>query len=116
MPGRLFCNWESRYWSPQDETLIPFVAPAVKVSGRLGIGARHDDSRDLHDVELQTGGVEPFDLLVHLDQHLAGLVTAFFYAGFLILDMITGNTGFNESGGSDCARVHRRHGLCRHRR
>jgi hypothetical protein len=40
----------------EDERLIALVAAAVEQRRRLGVGARHDDARHAHDVELVARG------------------------------------------------------------
>ena len=77
--------------------MITLIAVAVQQGCRFGVGACDDDPSDLHDVQLETGGVQTFDLLVNRDQDFAALVPAFFGAGLLVFDVVAGNTGFDES-------------------
>ena len=81
----------------QQEGLVALVAPALEESRRFGVGARHDDARDPHDVELQAGRVEPLDLLVFGDEDLAALVTALLGPGLLILDVVAGHADLDEA-------------------
>ena len=81
----------------QDERLIALVAAAVEQRGGLGVGARHDDARHAHDVELEARGVEALDLLVLGHQHLAALVAALLRAGLLVLDVVAGHAGLDEA-------------------
>ena len=81
----------------QQERLVALVGAAVEKVGGLGVRARHDDARHPHDVELEAGGVEALDLLVGRHQHLAALVTALLGAGALVLDVIAGHTGLDET-------------------
>ena len=81
----------------EQERLITFVGPAVDQIGRLGVGARDDDARHPHDVELEARGVEPLDLLVRGHQHLAALVAALLGARPLVLDVVTRHPVFDET-------------------
>ena len=82
---------------PEQERLIAFVGPAVDEVGGFCVRAGDDDAGHLHDVELEARGVETLDLLIGRHQHLAALVTALLGAGPLILDVIAGDTGFDEA-------------------
>ena len=55
--------------------------PSSSVRG-LGVGAGDQDPGDAHDVELQPRGVQPLDLLVARDKHLAAWWPHFFAPGF----------------------------------
>ena len=81
----------------EQERLIALVGTAVDQVGRLGVGARHDDPGHAHDVELEPRGVETLDLLIRRHQHLAALMTALLGAGTLVLDVVPGHAGFDES-------------------
>ena len=82
---------------PEQEGLVALIGAAVDQVGRLGIGARHDDAGNRHDVQLEAGGVEPLDLLVGRDQHLAALVAALLGSGSLVLDVVAGYPRLDES-------------------
>jgi hypothetical protein len=81
----------------ENERLVALVAPTVEQRRRLGVGARHDDARHAHDVELEARRVEPLDLLVRSDEHLAALVAALLGAGPLVLDVVAGDAGLDET-------------------
>ena len=83
--------------SAKNERLVALVRPAVDESRRLGIGSGDDDTGHPHDVELETRRVEPIDLFVLGDEHLAALVAAFLDARLLVLDVVTGNADFDEA-------------------
>ena len=100
----------------EEERLVALVGTAVEQVGRLGVGARHDDAGDSHDVELEARGVQPLVLLVLRDQHLAALVAALLRARALVLDVVARDAGLHEDGGSGCERAGRRRGRCRRRR
>ena len=63
----------------------------------LGVGARDDDAGDVHHVELEARRVEPLDLLVGGDQHLAALVAALLGARPLVLDVVAGHARLDEA-------------------
>ena len=81
----------------EDERLIALVAAAVEQRRRLGVGARDDDPRHLHDVELEARGAQALDLLVVGDEDLAALVAALLHARLLILDVIAGDADLDEA-------------------
>src|SRR5208283_4912196 len=81
----------------QDERLVAFVRTSLQQVRRLGVGARHDDSGHVHNVQLETRGVEALDLVVLRHQHLATLVAALLNARLLVLDVITGYADFHEA-------------------
>ena len=81
----------------EEERLVALVGAAVEQVGRLGVGARHDDARHPHDVELEAGGVEALDLLVGRHQHLAALMAALLGARALVLDVVAGHAGLDEA-------------------
>src|SRR6185437_4303597 len=77
--------------------MVPLVPAAFEERGRFGVGPGHDQPGNVHDVELEAGRVEPLDLLVHADEHLAALVTAFLGAGLLVLDVVAGDANLDEA-------------------
>ncbi len=82
---------------PQNERLVPAVIVGVKQRGCLGIGSGDNDTRNPHDIELEPGGIEALDLLVHRHQDLAALVAAFFRARPLIFDMVARHADFDKT-------------------
>ncbi len=80
----------------EQERLVALVGAAVEQVGRLGVGARDDDARHPHDVELEAGGVEALDLFVGRHQHLAALMAALLGARALVLDVVSGHAGLDE--------------------
>ena len=81
----------------EQERLIALIGTAVDQVGGLGVGAGHDDSGHAHDVELEPRGVQTLDLLIRGHQHLAALVPALLRAGTLVLDVVSGHAGFDET-------------------
>ena len=81
----------------EQERLIAFVGAAVEQVGGFGVGARHDDSRHPHDVELEAGGVQALDLFVRGNQNLATLMAALLRAGALVLDVVAGHARLDET-------------------
>ena len=81
----------------EQERLIALIGAAVDQVGRLGVGAGHDDAGHTHDVELEPCGVEALDLLIRRHQHLAALMSALLGAGPLILDVVAGHAGLDET-------------------
>ena len=55
----------------EDERLVALVPTPVEQRRGLGVGASHDDPGHPHDVELEAGGVETFDLFVLGHEHVA---------------------------------------------
>ncbi len=86
-----------RVGRPQDERLVALVGAVVEERRGLGIGPGDDDPGDPHDVELQSGGIEPPVLLVLTDQDLAALVAAFLGARLLVLDVVAGHADLDET-------------------
>ena len=76
--------------------MVALVPAPLQEGGRFGVGPGHDDAGYPHDVELEAGGVQPLDLLVHADEHLAALVPALLGAGLLVLDVVAGDPGLDE--------------------
>ena len=83
--------------SPEQERLVALVRVAVDQVGRLGVGARDDDARHPHDVELEAGGVEALDLFVRRNQNLAALVTALLGARTLVFDVVARHPHLDEA-------------------
>ena len=81
----------------EQERLVTLVSAAVEQVGRLGIGARDDDARHPHDVELEAGGVEALDLFVGRHQNLAALMAALLGTRALVLDVVSRHPGFDET-------------------
>ena len=81
----------------EQEGLVAFVGAAVEQVGGLGVGARHDDARHPHDVELEACGVQALDLFVRGNQNLAALMAALLRAGPLVLDVVPGHAGLDEA-------------------
>src|SRR5687767_13640855 len=79
---------ERRVRRPEDEGLVAFVTASIEQRRRLGVRARDDEPRHLHDVELEARRGQTLDLLVLRDEDLASLVTALLHAGLLIFDVI----------------------------
>ncbi len=79
----------------EEERLVPAVAAAVQEGG--GVGAGDDNPRHPHDVELEAGGIEPLDLLVHRHQDLARLVAALLAPRLLVLDVVAGHPHLDEA-------------------
>ncbi len=80
----------------EQERLVALVGATVEQVGRLGIGARDDDARHPHDVELEACGVKTLDLFVGRHQNLAALMSALLGAGALVLDVVSGHPGLDE--------------------
>ena len=76
--------------------MITLVAPPIQQAGCFRIGARYDDSGDLHDVQLEAGRIQSLDLLVLRNQDLAALMAAFLAARLLVFDVVTGHAHFDE--------------------
>ena len=81
----------------QDERLIALVPAPLQERGRFGVGSGHDEPGHLHDVELEAGGVQPLDLLVHADEHLPSLVPALLGARLLVLDVVARDPDLDET-------------------
>ncbi len=81
----------------EDERLVALVAATVEQRRRLGVGARDDDAGHAHHVELEARRVEPLDLLVLRDEHLAALVAALLGSRALVLDVVAGDAGLDEA-------------------
>ncbi len=81
----------------EQERLVALVGTTVDQIGGLRIGARDDDARHPHDVELEAGGVEALDLFVRGDENLAALMAALLRAGTLVLDVIPGHACLDET-------------------
>ena len=80
----------------EQERLITLVGAAVEQVGCFSVGAGDDDAGHPHDVELEPGGVESFDLLVRRHQNFAALVSTLLGAGALVLDVVSGHAGLDE--------------------
>ena len=81
----------------QHEGLVALVGGAVQQRGGLGVGARHDDARHAHHVQLEAGRVETLDLLVAAHQHLAALMAALLLARALVLDVVARHADLHET-------------------
>ena len=80
----------------KDERLVAFVGPTLEKRRGLRVRPRHDDPGHPHDVELQSGGVQPLDLLLRRHEDLASLMPTLLGTRFLVLDVIAGHTGLDE--------------------
>ena len=78
-----------RVGGAQDERVIALIPAPLQERGGFGVGPGHDDAGHLHDVELETRGAQPLDLLVHTDEHLPPLMPALLGARLLVLDVVT---------------------------
>ena len=78
------------------ERLVALVSATVDQVGSLGVGARDDDARHPHDVELEAGSVETLDLFVGRHQNLAALMPTLLGARPLVLDVVSRHARFDE--------------------
>src|SRR5574341_1784656 len=78
------------------ERMIPFVVYAIDGGRIIGVGSRHDHARNLHDVELEPGGVEPRYRLRGRNQHLLPLMPADLAARPLVFNVNRADFAFDE--------------------
>ncbi len=81
----------------QHERLVALVRAAVDQVRRLGVGARDDDARHPHDVELEARGVEALDLFVRGTSTLPPWWPHFLVPGLLILDVVARHADLDEA-------------------
>src|SRR3972149_2920980 len=81
---------------PVYERMVPLVIHAIDGGRIIGVGSRHNHARNLHDVELEPGGVEPRYRLRGRNQHLLPLMPADLAARPLIFDVNRADFAFDE--------------------
>ena len=81
----------------KDKAVIAFIATAVEEGRGFSVRPGNDNPADFHQVQLEAGCIKAFDLFIHRYQNLAGLMATFFNTRLLILNVITGNAGFNKA-------------------
>ena len=77
--------------------MIPAIVITIQQGGGLGICTGHYNAWNPHYIQLKTGCVESFNLLVHRNQNFTALMTAFLSSWSLVLNMIPGDTNFHKT-------------------
>src|SRR5208283_1649629 len=81
----------------QDKGLVAFVAAILDECRRFGIGPRHNDARNSHNVELQAGSVQSLDLLISCHKNLTSLMAAFFGSRLLVFDVVARHSNLDKA-------------------
>ena len=79
------------------ELAIELVDVACEERGREGVGARHDQRRDVENVGGEAGSDECPDELARRHQHFTAEMTALLLGGQLVLEMDGGRAGLDVS-------------------